>query len=368
MPAAAALAALLLAAGCADAPESVAPPPPLVAVARAAPADAGGLELTGEVRARVESDLGFRVTGQIVRRLVDPGQRVAADQPLMTLDPADLDLAARAAQADAIAADARAQRVMADARRVEQLAQGGWVSKAALDAAQREAQAARAQAGAARAAAGQAMNARGYATLRADSAGIVTAVLAQPGQVMAAGAPVVRLARAGALEAAIDVPEAMVRALPPTAIATAAAAPGRVFTARLRDVAGSADPASRTFAARYALADAADLPLGSTVTLRLATGGAGPALAVPIGALSDAGRGPAVWVVDQGKVRRRPVRVAALEDERALLAGGVAEGELVVALGAHLLREGQAVRIAGAPTGALAGVPGAPGMAGGGAR
>ena len=354
------LALSLLVAGCADAPAPEAPAqPPLVAVARAEPAGMGALDLTGEVRARVESDLGFRVGGQIVRRFVDPGQRVAAGQPLMLLDPADLELAARAAQADAIAAEARAQRAMADAGRVERLAQGGWVSKAALDAARREAQAARAQAGAARAAAGQAANARGYTTLRADAAGIVTAVLAQPGQVVAAGVPVVRLARAGAREAAVDVPETLVGKLPATASASATAAPGRVFAARLRDVAGSADPATRSFAVRYALADADALPLGSTVTLTLGVAASEPALAIPIGALHDAGRGPGVWVVADERVHFRPVRLAGLEEERALVAAGLAPGERVVALGAHLLSEGQRVRLAGAgpSAGAIAAAP-----------
>lgn len=349
------LALALLAAACTQAPAPpVAPQPPLVATAQAIPAGAGQLDLTGEVRARVEADLGFRVAGQIARRLVDPGQRVAAGQPLMALDPVDLDLAARGAQADSAAAEAQALRAEADLRRAEQLAAGGWVSQARLDAARREAQAVRAQAAAARAVAGQAANARGYAVLRADSAGIVTAVLAQPGQVVAAGMPVVRLARAGAPEAAIDVPETLVRALPAEATAVAAAEPGRVFTARLRDVAGSADPASRTFAARYALADAGALPLGSTVTVRLATRAAADTLAVPIGALHDAGQGPAVWVVERGQVRRRAVKLAALEEERALVSAGLAAGERVVALGAHLLREGQAVRLADPPERTLA--------------
>ena len=319
---------------------------PLVRTVVVGQADAAPLRYTGVVRARIESDLGFRVGGKIVERLVDPGQRVRRGQALMRLDVTDLGLAASAAADRLRAAQAETTRAAAEEARLRRLAEAGAVSRSGYEAALAAAQAARANLSAAGAGADEAANERGYATLFADADGVVTDVIAQPGQVVTAGAPVVRLARAGEREAAIAVPETQVAALPRVGRAVLYGS-DTPLTARLREVAGAADPLTRTYAARFALADAG-LPLGATVTVELSRAGASR-LAVPLSSLHDGGGGPGVWVVRSGRVTLRRVQVAALGEETASIApGALAPGERIVALGAHLLREGQPVRVAAA--------------------
>jgi len=323
-----------------------APPAPLVRTLVVGQAEAAPLRYTGVVRARIESDLGFRVGGKIVERLVDPGQHVRRGQALMRLDVTDLGLAASAATDRLRAAQAEATRAAAEEARLRRLAEAGAVSRSAYEAALAAAQSARANLSAAGAGADEAANQRGYATLLADADGVVTDVLAQPGQVISAGTPVVRLARAGDREAAVAVPEIQVATLPRVGRAVLYGS-DRPLAARLREVAGAADPLTRTYDARFALAGS-DLPLGATVTVELPRTGASR-LAVPLSSLHDGGRGPGVWVVRSGRVTLRRVQVAALGEETASIApGALAPGDRIVALGAHLLREGQPVRIAAA--------------------
>ncbi len=342
-PRVAALAGSLALAGCSPAPSR--PEAPLVRVVTVGSAEGRPIAYTGVVRARIESDLGFRVGGKIVERLVDPGQRVRAGQPLMRLDPTDVQLAASAAADRVRAARAEAERASAEERRLSRLLAAGAVSRSAYDAALAASQSASANLSAATSLAREAENQRDYATLVADADGVVEAVQAQPGQVISAGAPVIRLGRAGALEAAVAVPETQVRDLPKTGRARIYGESGAV-PARLREVAGAADPLTRTFDARYTLS-AANLPLGATVTLELPRPTSAQ-VAVPLAALHDGGGGPGVWVVTQdNRVRFRGVRISVLgEETAALLPGALASGDRVVALGAHLLREGQAVRVA----------------------
>lgn len=322
---------------------------PLVRTVVVGQADAAPLRYTGVVRARIESDLGFRVGGKIVERLVDPGQRVRRGQALMRLDVTDLGLAASAAADRLRAAQAEATRAAAEEARLRRLVEAGAVSRSAYEAALAAAQSARANLSAASAGADEAANQRGYATLLADADGVVTDVLAQPGQVVSAGAPIVRLARAGAREAAVAVPEPQVATLPRVGHAILYGS-NRPLAARLREVAGAADPQTRTYDARFTLADA-DLPLGATVTVELPRMGASR-LSVPLSALHDAGGGPGVWVVRSGRVTLRRVQLAALGEETASIApGALSPGERIVALGAHLLREGQPVRVAAAASG-----------------
>ncbi len=354
------LAAMLLAA-CSE-PE-VARPAPLVVTATAQPAWEGQMVLTGDVRARVDSPLAFRVGGQISERLVQRGQAVRRGQRLARLDVADVALAAAEAQAQAEAADravaaarANAKRAAADAARLEPLVGAGGIAPQALDAAlaaaaatAAELAAAEQRATAARAAAGRARNQQRYAVLVAASDGIIAEILADAGQVVAAGQPVIRLARSGARDAVVAVPEAL-RADLPTQADARLVGDGRRFAATLREVSGAADPISRTFEARYALAGAETIPPGRTVSLELRGESANGAVAVPVGALVDRGTGSAVWIVaNDREVRLRPVRVSAIRDDRAVLAEGLAAGERVVALGGHLLTEGQPVRIGTMP-------------------
>ena len=351
------LVGLVVLAACGGRRAPPAPAAPLVSWVAVSPAIDGGARYTGVVRARIESDLGFRVGGTIRLGWWTPGALVRRGQALMRLDPADLQLAADAARQRLLAAEADAGRAASDEGRLRGLVEAGAVSASAYDAALAARRSSAANLSAARAAAGEAGNQRRYAALVADSDGVVTEVLAQPGQVVAAGAPIVRLARAGPREALISAPETAATALPKAARAQIY---GQATTveARLREVSGAADPLTRTFAARYSLLGAAAMmaPLGATVTVSMASG-AEEAVEAPLGALHDPGSGVGVWVVGRDlKVAWRPVRVLGYGDETARLApGALAPGERIVSLGAQLLRAGQTVRLASPDAGRSAG-------------
>lgn len=340
-----------------------APRPPLVRVAVVEAAPGAGAAYTGVVRARYESELGFRVPGKITERLADAGQTVRRGQVLARLDASDLRLGAAAALADVAAAErgvaaarAEAVRMQADEARFRALQARGYASgqryeqaRAESDAAAASLAASEAQVRAARAAAGQAGNQAGYAVLIADSDGVVMEVLAEPGQVVTAGQPVVRLARSGAREAVVNAPETARAALPRIGTAVLYGEETRSIPATLRELSASADPVTRTYQARYALGGGGpQAPLGATVTVRTQGAATAGETSVPVSALHDPGSGPGVYVVDGSgaKVAFRKVAVAALGEERARLTSGVRPGERVVALGAHLLRPGQAVRTA----------------------
>jgi RND family efflux transporter MFP subunit len=307
---------------------------------------------TGTVAARVQSDLGFRVSGKVLERLVDAGQTVKRGQPLMRIDPIDLKLAAQARQDAVTAARARAQQTAQDEERYRDLRGTGAISASAYDQVKAAADAAKAQLSAAQADADVARNATGYAELVADGDGVVMETLAEPGQVVSAGQPVVRLAHAGRREAVIQLPETLRPAMGSVAQATLFGNSGASEPATLRQLSDAADPRTRTFEARYVLQGAlANAPLGATVTVQIpaeypsAQGG----LQVPIGALFDAGKGPGVWVVrgEPAKVAWRPVAVQRVDDDSARVVGQLKQGERIVALGAQLLHEGQPVRVAG---------------------
>nr|WP_036238819.1 efflux RND transporter periplasmic adaptor subunit [Massilia sp. JS1662] len=339
---------------------------PLVETVLVQGAPATARSFTGVVGARVQSDLGFRVPGKVVQRLVDVGQAVHRGQPLMRIDPIDLGLQARA-QAEAVtAARARARQAGDDEARYRDLVAEGAVSASAYEQLKAAADSARAQLSAAEAQYDVARNAAGYAVLVADADGVVVDTLAEPGQVVGAGQPVVRLAHAGPREAIVQLPETMRPRLgaPAQAVLYGGQAAG---VARLRQLADAADRLTRTYEARYVLdGPLADAPLGATVTLRLDGDGktdalkagaqqAGAqqsdALQVPAAAVLDAGKGSGVWTVagDPARVTWRRVDVLAIGDDTARVTGQLKPGERVVALGAHLLHEGDAVRVARAP-------------------
>jgi len=307
---------------------------PLVRVAVAAPAGPASQTFTGVVSAKVQSDLGFRVGGKVVERLVDAGQTVRRGQPLMRIDRVDYALALDAAQA-------RASQTAADEARYRDLVDAGAVSAAAYDQVRAAAETARAQMRVAQ-------NEASYSVLVADADGIVVETLAEPGQVVAAGQTVVRLARAGPREARVDLPETL---RPPIGSQARASLFGRPDggTARLRQLSDAADPQTRTFDARFVLdGAAAHAPLGATVTISLSDAGAPPAVEVPIAAIIDKGQGPGVWIVGGAEpaVTWRPVRLARISDEAATVTSGLSRGERFVALGAQLLHAGERVRIA----------------------
>ncbi|MDC7690723.1 efflux RND transporter periplasmic adaptor subunit [Vogesella indigofera] len=306
---------------------------------------------SGTIAARVQSDLGFRVSGKVLARLVDAGQTVKRGQPLLRIDPADLKLAAQAQLEAVAAARARAQQTAQDEARYRDLRGTGAISASAYDQVKAAADAAKAQLSAAEAQADVARNASRYAELVADGDGVVMETLAEPGQVVGAGQIVVRLAHAGRREAVIQLPETLRPAVGSSGQATLFGKEDVRVPARLRQLSDAADRLTRTFEARYVLeGELADAPLGATVTIRIPDGQAAVngGMQVPIGALFDAGKGPGVWLIDgkPAKVSWRPVTVLQLGDDSARIAGQIKQGDRIVALGAHLLREGGQVRVA----------------------
>jgi RND family efflux transporter MFP subunit len=343
-----ALAPLL--AGCSASEADPRTGPQLVLAATAGTADAGERAFTGVVSARVQSDLGFRVPGKIVARLVDTGQTVRRGQPLMRIDRTDLALATTAQAGAVAAAKARAIQTAADEARYRDLVSAGAVSASAYDQAKAAADAARAQLSAAEAQAGVARNEAGYSVLLADADGTVVETLAEPGQVVTAGQAVVRLAHAGPREATISLPETIRPQVGSIARATLFET-RESGTARLRQLSDAADPQTRTFDARYVLQGAAaGAPLGTTVTIHLPGSDAQPASRVPLAALYDNGKGPGVWIIqgNPATVAWHPVALAGVGEESATITGGLRPGERFVTLGAHLLHQGEEVRVSAA--------------------
>ncbi len=328
-----ALAAILLAA-CDKAPLAPLPPPAVKILVVGQAVEHAASAYSGEVRARYETPLAFRIGGKLLERKVDTGTAVRAGQVLARLDPADVRLASGQAEAQHALA-------LADAKRYRDLHARNFVSAAALDAKETALTSAAAQAGMAR-------NQAAYATLSADHGGIVAAVLAEPGQVVSAGQPVLRIARDGEREVAIAVPETAVTRLKPGMTAAISLwSGGRTYQGRLRELSPAADPATRTYAARVSVPDAdAGLALGMTASVRFsAESDAAPV--VPLAALFQQGEKFAVWSIGRDNtVSLKPVTVTGYTDAGARIAAGLQPGERIVAAGVHKLAAGQKVRIA----------------------
>ena len=336
---------------CIDAASSADPrmQPPLVRTEAVTAPASSARSFTGIVAARVQSDLGFRVPGKVLERLIDTGQPVRRGQALMRIDPRDLGLALRAHEEAVAAANARVRQTSQEESRYRELVARGAVSKSAYDKVRMDAESARADLNAAQAQADVARNQTSYAVLFADADGVVVEALAEPGQVVAAGQVVVRVAHAGPREAIVELPETLRPAIGSIGRATLYGS-GLTGSAQLRQLSDAANRQTRTFEARYVLADPlADAPLGSTISIQLANVEPHPALQVPIGAIFDAGHGAGVWLVEgeTPRVTWRAVQIVRLGDEAALVVGNVKAGDRVVALGAHLLHEGEQVRPAG---------------------
>jgi RND family efflux transporter MFP subunit len=326
-------------------PRQQAPAVKLATAARVSGAERG---FTGIIGARVQSNLGFRVAGKIVERLVNVGQQVRTGQPLMRIDEADLRLALTAKRNAVAAARASFTQTEADERRYANLVNSGWSSRQRYEQAKAALDTATAQLAAAEADARVAENETTYSVLLADADGTVVETLGEPGQVVSAGQPVVRLAQAGPREAVVALPETIRPAIGSVAEASLYGSDGRRFTAHLRQLSDSADPQTRTYEARYVLdGEAAAAPLGATVTIRLASQSNQPEVQVPLGAMLDDGQKTGVWVFDSATstVRFQPVGVVRVTSETAVVTG-LKSGEPVVSLGAHLLQEGARVRTA----------------------
>jgi RND family efflux transporter MFP subunit len=325
---------------------------PLVRAAAVQGAVTVSRTFTGTIAARVQSDLGFRVPGKVLERLVDTGQTVRRGQALMRIDPVDLKLAAHAQQEAVVAARARAQQTAGDEARYRDLRGTGAISASAYDQVKAAADAANAQLNAAEAQADVARNASRYTELVADADGVIMETLVEPGQVVSAGQVVVRVAHAGRREAVIQLPETLRPAVGSVGQATLFGKEDVTVPARLRQLSDAADRLTRTFEARYVLEGAlSNAPLGTTVTIQIPEthSDVHDGLRVPIGSLFDAGKGQGVWVIEgePAKVSWRPVTVQRLDDDSAYIAGQLKQGDRIVALGAHLLREGERVRVAG---------------------
>src|SRR5215204_2357738 len=322
--------------------------PPLVRLATAARATGPERGFTGIVGARVQSNLGFRVPGKILERLVNVGEQVKAGQPLMRIDETDLRLAL-AAKRNAVAA-ARASLVQTDAdeQRYAKLVSDGWASHQRYEQAKAASDTAKAQLATAEADARVSENEATYSILVADADGTVVETLGEPGQVVSAGQTVVRIAKAGPREAVVALPETIRPAIGSVAEASVYGTDGRRDAAHLRQLSDAADAQTRTYEARYVLdGEAAAAPLGATVTIRLASQASQPEVQVPLGAVLDDGQKTGVWVLDSATstVRFRPIKLVRVSGETAVISG-LSFGDPVVSLGAHLLQEGARVRTA----------------------
>ncbi len=301
----------------------------------------------GEVRARFETDLAFRIGGKIVERTVDVGATVRQGQTLARLDPQDVRLAADAATAQMAAAEADAALARVEMARAEGLREKNFITGSALDGRRSALQAAEARLRQARAQANTAANQAGYSTLLADHDGIVTAVLAEAGQVVAAGQSVLRVARPEEREVQIYVPETRIHGIAPGDSAQIAlwADPQHVYAGMVREVAPAADTATRTYTVRVSVAGADEaLKLGATANVFFSHSAIGQAL-VPLPAVSRVDAETVVWVVDEADtLHRLPVRVVTFREDGAVLGAGFPAKARVVVAGVHKLVEGERVR------------------------
>jgi RND family efflux transporter MFP subunit len=329
--------------------EPVAPPRPVLVTAVHYQRQSADRSFVGTVRPRIESDLGFRVTGKVQKRLVEVGAPVAAGQPLAMLDEVDLKLQAEQAQAEQRAATGvLAQAAAAESRAVDLKAKG-WATQAQVEQAKATADEARARLNRAERSVELTQNSLSYATLMADAPGVVTATLIEPGQVVAAGQAAIRVARLAEKEVVVAIPETMLaRARSGDARVSVWSNPRKHHVARLRELAPSADAATRTYLAKFSIPDADDdVQLGMTATLTLSDVASAPVARLPLSAVINQGDGASLYVADTktGAIARKRVTVKAYESDDVLVEGGVDEGADVVVAGVQKLDPGQKVRV-----------------------
>src|SRR6201985_3824467 len=263
----------------------------------------------GTIKPRIEADMGFRVPGKVAKRLVEVGQTVDIGTPLATLDEIDLKLQAEQAVAEFTASSGVVAQAVAAEQRAKDLRVKGWTTDAALDSAKAAADEARARLNRAERSVDLTKNSLSYATLAADARGVVTATLIEPGQVVAAGQTAIRVARFAEKEAVVAIPETLVeRAKTGIATVTLWSEPNRKYAAKLREISPSADPATRTYLAKFSLPEAGDnVELGMTATLTLCDQKTARVARLPVSALYSAGDKPSFYVVDDaGDVALRP--------------------------------------------------------------
>jgi RND family efflux transporter MFP subunit len=346
----AASALALALAGCNDtAAQHAAPIRPVLVAAVHYEAQARDRSFVGTVRPRIESDLGFRVGGKVLKRLVEVGAMLKPGQPLATLDEVDLKLQAEQAEAELRAAGGVLAQAAAAESRTKELRQKGWSTDAQLDQAKAAGDEARARVNRAERQVELTKNSLSYATLLADAPGVVTATLIEPGQVVAAGQTAFRVARLAEKEVVVAVPETLLaRAKSGQARVSIWSVPDRLYLAKLRELAPSADPATRTYLAKFSMPDAGDeVQLGMTAMLVLSEPASERVARLPLSALFDQGAGPSVYTADAatGTVALKPVSVKAYESNDVLISSGVEEGAKVVTLGVQKLNPAEKVRV-----------------------
>jgi len=304
---------------------------------------------TGVIRARYETDLGFRVGGKVIARRVEIGERVKTGQVLAMLDPEDYDLAVRVAEADLAASEAEAKVAAQEEVRAKSMLTNRAISSSEYDQRLSLSDASRERREKNRRSLQLARNRLGYCTLTANTAGVITSLTVEAGQVVAEGQTLIRIARLDEKEAIVSIPEKRVQSLrSQTATVSLWSSTGDRIPAKLRELAPTADAATRTYQARFTLIDASDrIELGMTATVHLEAVETATAIHVPTTALLSRGESPSVWVVDAklGTIAAVAVKVREYRPDSVVIASGLSGGELVVRAGVHKLDAGQKVRI-----------------------
>jgi RND family efflux transporter MFP subunit len=311
-----------------------------------APADENR-EFAGVVRARYETDLGFRVAGKIVARLINVGDRVRAGDVVARLDPRDLQLQVESADAELTAATSNLAQAAADELRYQNLRTRGYAAVADYERKKAAKDEAEGRMERAQRALDLAQNQLAYADLKADADGVITATLAESGQVVALGQAIARLAHRGEMEAVVALPETRLSEARQSAASVRLwSDPNRRFSARLRELSPQADTATRTYAARFTIENPDDtVALGMTATVVLSRPADTMVAKVPLAAILNRGTGPAVYRVDDdGVLERRAVTVSSFNEVAALITSGLQDGDEIVTLGVQMLEAGQKVR------------------------
>src|ERR1700689_4829835 len=335
--------------GCNDkvAKKSVPSRPVLVATVHYEP-ESPERSFVGTIKPRIETDMGFRVPSKVAKRMVEVGQTVDIGQPLATRDEVDLKLQAEQAEAEFRAATGVLAQAAAAETRSKDLRVKGWNTDAQLDQAKASADEARARLNRAERSVELTNNSLSYATLVADTRGVVTATLIDAGQVVASGQTAIRVARFAEKEAVVAIPETLLaRAKDGVASVTLWSEPERKYAAKLREVAPSADAATRTYLAKFSLPDAGEnVSLGMTATLTLADRETERVARLPLSALYDQGGDPSLYVVnDKGAISLKPVAVKSYDSNCVVISSGVEEAARMGGLGGQKLDPAQKVRI-----------------------
>lgn len=350
------LAALPFASGCHQKQLSIEDVRPVRTLTIGAPVATAGASYSGEIKARRENTLGFQISGRIQQRLVEVGDNVAADAPLMKLDPVDATLTAQASLAQVDAARAKLAQAKADLVRHTALAQKNYVGRSQLEKVELDVDTAEQSLKAAQASYRVAANQASYTTLKATAAGVVTAIDVEVGKVVQAGQVVIHIAEHGERELVVSIPESRVDELRNARSLDVAlwASADKHFVGRLRELAPDTDSITRTYAARISVLEPdTTVRLGMTARLTVDLSLPNGLRKLPLTAIYDADGTPRVWVVNPktSRVSQRAVTLAQMQKNAALVSTGLNDRDVIVTAGVNLLHDGQQVRVAESQTG-----------------